>query len=311
VRILIHPGFVKTATTTLQRELFADHPKLFHLGRPSPTPELEAAVFALAHADSTLFDEAAVRRIFAQALAAAPEGATVTLSNENFTLYEATDRGLVAERLARLFPGARVLFTIRRQPDLVRAWYLQKLEKYLKGGHFLSFPAWFSLKRREPHRSILGQLDYWPVIRRYVELFGRGRVTVLPFELLRTDPRAFAEALAPLLGLAVDEVLPRLCGRVRNPTITREFYLVMRAAGRLLGPFLARKLGNRIVGLPGRRLEVHMDRASEAWIAERCAAGNAELARTFGLDLARFGYPLPEGAPERAALADISLSSGR
>ncbi len=300
--VLLHPGFVKTATTSLQRNLLAAHPAILHLGRPPPDAGLERAIHAIAHDDSTVYDEAAVRRVLAAALADAGRYRVVTISNENFALYEATDRRVVAERLARLFPRARVLFTIRRQDELLGAWYLQKLEKYLKGGHFVPFPTWVAMKAKEPHKSIFSDLDFWPVIRTYVELFGREHVHVLPFERLREDPAGFADELAALLGLPAAEVQAALGRRVRNPTLTREYRAVMRVVGRLLTPWLARKIGNRLVRLPGRRLRVTVDEATRRRIHRRCAAGNAALVRTFGLDLARYGYPLPE---------DGSVSSAR
>jgi len=294
--VLIHVGFVKTATTSLQRNLLARHPALCHLGRPAPDDELDAAIHAIAHADSTLYDESAVRRILVRALAREDGRRLVTLSNENFTLYEATDRRVVAERLARLFPGARILFTIRRQDELLGAWYLQKLEKYLQGGHFVPFSTWVEMKSREPHKSIFSNLDFWPIVSTYVELFGRERVHVLTFETLREEPATYAAALAALLGIPADDVRAALARRVRNPTLTREYRAIMHLLGRFTTPWLARKIGNRLVRLPGRRLRVTLDPTTRRRVSALCAEGNAALARTFGLDLARYGYPLPESA---------------
>jgi len=39
-RVAIHPGFVKTATSTLQRHVFPRHPEIAYLGLPAPTAEL-------------------------------------------------------------------------------------------------------------------------------------------------------------------------------------------------------------------------------------------------------------------------------
>ncbi len=307
--VLIHPGFVKTATTSLQRNLLATHPSILHLGRPAPWEELERAIHIIAHSDSTVYDEAAVRRVLTVALAETKGRRIVTLSNENFALYEATDRRVVAERLARLFPQAEIFFTIRRQDDLLAAWYLQKLEKYLKGGHFVPFSTWIAMKVREPHKSIFSDLDFWPVVRTYQDIFGHDRVHVLLFEELRQDPAAFAARLAQLLRLPPAEVHAALTRRVRNPTLTREYLAIMRLLGQISPPFLARKIGNRLVHLPGRRLRVDLDSATRQLVWARCAEGNAALARTFGLDLARFGYPLPEDTPTGTVLT--ATSSGR
>lgn len=294
-RIVLHPGFVKTATTSLQRNVFACHSGLFYLGRPAPTAELEKAIHAIAHADGTIYDRRQVADVIARALASAPVDRTVVLSNENFALYEATDRAVVAERLAALFPGATVLFTIRRQQELLPAWYLQKLEKYLKGGHYLDFATWLAIKRREPHRSILSNLDFWPVIRHYARLFGEDRIRILMFEDLRRDADGFAQALAGILQVDAGEVVRLLRQQVRNPTLTREYYAFFRFVGRWLPARLARKLGNRIVALPGHRLQIALDAATLELVHGLCAAGNAAIARRFRLDLGARGYPLPSG----------------
>ncbi len=293
--IVLHPGFVKTATKTLQLNLFAAHPDILFLGRPAPAPELDAAIKRIAYEDSTRYRAEEVAAVLQRYLERAPRRRVIVLSNENFALYEATDRGVVAERLHRLAPEARVLFTIRRQEEVLVGWYLQKLRKYFRGGHYLSFPEWLRIKFKEPHRSILADLDYSGTILRYVELFGRERVEVLPFELLKAEPHLFAARLAAWLGVEAEGVRELLARPAQNPSRTTLYIAFHRTLGRLLPARLAFKLGVRLVArLPGRRPELRLDPATRSWLRAHCAAGNRRLAEIFDLDLGRFGYVLAE-----------------
>jgi hypothetical protein len=298
--VVIHPGFVKTATKTLQLNLFAHHPDVLFLGWPAPSPQLERATRAILYDDSEEFDEERIATEIQQFCETAPSRRVAVLSHENFALYEATDRGVVARRLAALFPHARILFTIRRQEDLLTSWYLQKLRKYAKGNHYLTFKEWIRLKKKEPHRSILSNLDYSRTILYYARLFGQERVLVLPFEFLLADISGFAAAIAGWLEIDPVETERLLRAPARNtaPTnVSTGFY-------RYFAPFiprrLSRKLGEQVIpALPiGRKLKVEIDPETQNLVRELCAEGNQRLERTFKLDLGRYNYVLPERMPQ-------------
>jgi len=96
----------------LQFNVFAQHSEVLFLGWPSPTPELSNAVRSITYEDSETYGGQAVAAELQRFLASHYVSKTISvLSHENFVLYEATDRGVVASRIADLFPNARILFT--------------------------------------------------------------------------------------------------------------------------------------------------------------------------------------------------------
>ena len=291
--ILLHPGFAKTATTTLQEGLFDTHPDIGFLGRTRDGRLLDRLIHRISREDSITFDHAAARDALAEAIDAIPANRRLLISCENFSLYEVADRGLVAARLARLFPNATILFTIRNQNALLGAWYAQKMKKYVKGGHWLSLEEYVRLKSKEPHRSIIGDLDFAPRVFHYVQLFGADRVHVLPFELLHRDRAAFAERLAGLLDIGAEEVEARLAEAPLNPRLGTAYVDFHRRYGRWLPGYIARKIGTRVAqGGHGTPLETQLPARVRRLVAANCARGNARLDAVFRLGLGGLGYPL-------------------
>ena len=302
--ILLHPGFAKTATTTLQEGLFDTHPEIGFLGRTRDGRPLDRLIHKISREDSIAYDHQAVRVALALAIDDIPTHRRLALSCENLSLYEVGDRGQVAARLARLFPNATILFTIRNQNALLRAWYFQKMKKYVKGGHWLGLEEYVRLKSKEPHRSIIGDLDYAPRIFHYMKLFGAGRVHVLPFEQLSLDRAGFARSLASLLDLGSADIEARLAEQPLNPRLGSGYIDFHRRYGRWLPGYLARKIGTRVAQRGwGTPLETELPARVQRLVAANCAQGNARLDAVFKLGLAELGYPLPADGTERPAQA--------
>lgn len=291
-RIILHPGFVKSATTSLQELVFSHHPQIAFLGPSVDDKKVAWAVRHLCNADSSQYQENAVREVFRDAITALPADKVVVISHENFTLYEATDKGVVADRLHALFPSASVFFTLRRQDEVLTGWYLQKLPRYLRGKHYLSFREWLRLKRKEPHKSILSDLDYHASISLYAHRFGREKVGVFLFEVLRRDPTAFSVALADFLRVDAETFRTLLTAKTRNAGISKEYVLFMRTVGRLLPARILRYISHRIPKHLGRRFRVHLPQAAQGQVAALCAEGNRALAKDFAIDLEAYGYPV-------------------
>lgn len=292
--IFLHPGMAKSATTSLQRLAFARHPEIKYLGLPTADPAAKAAIREICRADSLWYDGERVRR----ALAARLHGGerTVLLSYENFTLYESKDKGLVAERLFELFPDARVFFTIRRQQDVLSAWYLQKTQKHLRHAHFIEFEPWWAMVSDLPHRSILDDLRYHDIIARYAELFGRERVRVFLHEDLVADAGAFCREVAGFLGVDAQQFERLLSEGHENPTIPASLLTYGRTFMRWLPRRFARKLARKLIARGGERARVDLPPEVVAFVRELCAEGNRELARVFDLPLERHGYLLGAGS---------------
>lgn len=285
--IFLHPGMAKSATTSLQQLVFARHPEINYLGLPAETEEVRAAIRRICRDDGLYWDEAAVAAILGPRLASKRE--VSLLSYENFTLYESTDKAVIADRLHALFPEARVFFTIRRQQDVLPAWYLQKCQKYLRSGHFVSFDDWWAIKSKRPHRSILDDLRYGDVIAAYAERFGRENVAVFLYEQLTEDAGVFCRQLATFLGVDATVFEQLLGAGHANPTIPARL-LALGPALSYLPRSIAAQISRRMLARGGSRARVQSDPRVTETVRSLVVESNRRLMRDFQLPLERHGY---------------------
>jgi Sulfotransferase family len=316
--ILVHIGYHKAASTWLQRELFVDRAGYRWLGkRPASHP-----VRRFVRERPFEFDAADLRRAFDPLIADA-EGAGVVpvVSFERLSGHPFSggfDVDLIGERLAQVFPDARVLIVVREQRAMIVSTYKQYVQV---GGaspvqHFLEPRVGRSL--RIPWFDAR-YFEYDHLVRYYCRLFGKERVLALPYELFARDGRSFVERVAELGGRPIpDDVLSTLryrrrsnrarsaltIGAVRrlnrftdhtelNPAPLAEW----RAAARL-SDWLQRTeaLDNRLTNGLEARSQSGLRRAVEEWAGDRYAESNRRLADLIGIDLAAHGWTV---APSR------------
>ncbi len=212
---VIHIGFPRTATTTLQRAVFAKHPEIHYLGKPfrrqNPTEDrrtrLPAEVItAVWSQDSLGFDAEATKGELDSAFQTeAAAGKTVVLSEEALSMAGFADRRLIAERLRKLFGPSDILITIRNQETVLPSLYLHYLRKGLVAR--TPFDAWFA-NACAPN-DFVDRSDAWMVAQyRYCELyslyrtvFPENRIKVLAYEKMAADPTAFCAELSAFLEI--------------------------------------------------------------------------------------------------------------
>ena len=307
--VVLHIGLPKTGTTTLQRAVFPNLPGVAYAGKRIPghgfaTQSLGEAVAATFSADSALVDPApALASAIAELRAQCGTG-TLVLSTESLAHPAARDLGLVADRLARAVPDARILVTLRAQHALALSWYRShgRFAQYLftHKTEAERIPAqlpqadWWRLVAREPRGGLLAMLDFEALVACYARRFG-DRVTLLPLELLERDPAAYAARLAGVLEVPASACAPLLAGAHENRGLSaREV-----AAARFLGlagvrtDFLEHRgrsaLRRWLSG--GPRADAALDPAIADDLRRRFAAGNRRLADRFpGLPLEALGY---------------------
>ena len=319
---LLHVGYGKTATTTLQRGLFARHPDIRYLGKrayqshgPYEDRQTKLLIDQLLRYDEIYYEPDALRDHLLRDGTIRTHPRTV-LSEERFTGFLSVGRGIVARRLHEAFPDARILFTIRNQRDAVKAWYAQvgrmlvMAPKPYELKH-VTFENWLEHSKRVYPAGVFGALDYWTAIDGYCSLFGEDRVHVLLFEDFVQERSTFVDALGKILDLDPETCDPYLEGvhdkprhkeRLLRYQVVREKLLPGVPLEKLVpgGKQVRDRLMRALSEGPGVAPEL-----SERWDAEieaRCASGNARLAERFELPLVRYGYPLPStGNPDPAS----------
>lgn len=311
-RVLLHIGYHKTATTWFQSQLF---PRADLGFSALSARSLVHRALCVPHALAGDGGEA-IRQVVAEANDATARGRQFVISHERLSGYPASggfDAGLLAERLKRHFPNARVFCLFREQRAMIlSAWRQQVVDG---GGlslrHFIDPP--------EPDIRRVPSFDpamyrYTHLLQRYRALFGAENVLFRPYEEFRARPEAVLSGLAALLGSdpLQEAARPLASGMTtHNPSLTApvlhlQRFLNIHFARTQLSPDCRVDLGAKPIrafaraidrGI-GRRLFRAADARSRkqalARIADRFGAyfdqDNERLSALVGLNLAEFGY---------------------
>jgi len=309
---LLHIGYHKTGTNWLQEEVFSDPRTGYRwLGkRPLGHP-----VHRLVRDRPLEFDAAALRAEFEPMLRSAEQAGLLPvvsfprLSGHAFS--GGYDSQELADRLAGVFPDARVLIVIREQRSMIVSAYKQ----YVPAGGVCTVERFIAAdpeSRRVP-RFDFGHFAYDRLIRYYQSLFGPESVLVLPYEQFVRDGRGFVAAIGEFAGRAVpDEVLDALPYGKRsnraqsayavelsrplnmfgrrsdlNPAPIFESRLLFSLAKQIrrLDPSTVPMLRER-----AERSEAELRRVVEEAVGDRYVESNRATAELTGLDLAAYGW---------------------
>ena len=320
-RVLLHVGYHKTATTWFQSQLFSrgelgfsmlDERRLVHRALCIPHPLADG-------------NGEAIRRMVSMANEATARGRQFVISHERLSGYPASggfDAALIADRLKRHFPNARVFCLFREQRAMIlSAWRQQVVDGGgLSLGHFIDPPE-PDIRRMPPFDPAMYR--YTGLLAKYRALYGAERVLFRPYEEFCAQPQAVVRRLGMLLGSAAlaeaaDDVATGM--KTTNPGLTAPLLHLQRTlnihfARTQLSPDCLVNIGARpiralargIDHVIGRRLFGRVDARSRRRAMERIAkrfgdiydADNAELAMQVDVPLAEFGYRVGRGCGAR------------
>lgn len=297
---LIHVGYHKTGTTWLQEMVFRQDPAFRFIAD-------HAVLWPLIMAPHDLeFEPDAARATLAQLLAQeAPTDAVPVLSSERLSGNPhsgAYDNKILADRLRSLLPEARILIVVRNQAAMLVSNYKQ----YVRMGGICSFEEYLAppLDGRIPLFR-WQNFEFHRLVEYYGSLYGRERVLVLPYELLRQDPRQFLIRLAEFCGVglrathsiaAVNESLNDLAIEFRR-RLNRwhggdSLFPVKPRWPKLSSRLLAWNLAMSRKGV-GKAYDAGYRAVARSW-AERYRDSNRALQSWIKDDLGSLGYPMPD-----------------
>jgi len=198
--LLIHIGYAKAASTWLQTHLLGNRSLGFELPfeRSSVKRRLvEPAPFE--------FEAESCRQFFHPTLQSTTEYMPV-ISSENLTGTSRIgdhQRKDTADRLAAVFPHARILLVLREQNSMLLAQYHQ----YVRRGGAWSLSRFLNPPITDRHQApyfTWARFEYHHLIAYYQKLFGAENVLVLPLEMLK-DIVQFVGRIASFCEMPVDE----------------------------------------------------------------------------------------------------------
>lgn len=294
-RVVVHPGFPKTGTTTLQHALFARHPQLIRLARPYASPGERARIAPLYQDDLSYEPDMLPNLADLDGVAVFSEEGLSGIPDWN----RRVGRGTIARRIHDTWPDAQILFTIRSQLDAIPSLYAKSFSRlwavpHPHRGRRVSYNAWLEHLLENPDRE-LSYFDYWPTVDCYRDLFGPAQVTVVPAEwMFRDHIDLFTEILSPLLGIGSGEIAEFISGERHNARPTQRD-LVRRRLARfsklrsLLPPAVKTVLRRWLAG--GSPITPSTPPGYELDLASLYRDGNKTLMEKFDLPLDQLGYP--------------------
>jgi len=197
--LLLHIGYQKTGTSWLQTHLFNNHAIGFCA--PFTRPEIKKAIAFPSPLD---FDSEQCRAYFDPGLRKArAEGSVPVISRERLSgafFGGGYDSKELAERLAMVFPRAKVLLIIREQKSMLLSSYTQSI----RTGCVYTLREYLSLnERQDPRLPLFGlkRFCYHRLIETYYSLFGKENVLVLPYEMFGAAPQSYVQTIATFAGI--------------------------------------------------------------------------------------------------------------
>ena len=307
--VLLHVGFHKTGSRWL-RALFFSNPST-GLGWIDKAG-VEHPVRKLVAARALEFDAEAARAEFEPLLQRiVDDGLAPVVSFERFSgnpFSGGYDSKEIADRLVRVFPGARILVVVREQRSMIVSTYKQ----YVREGGALT-PSKFMLPPTSRSLRVpwfdLRHFEYHHLLEYYRRLFGDEAVLALPYEQFVADPRSFVEQIARFAGRPLsEETLASLPFDTRTnpgpPATAIAARRVLNGIGvcsdlnpapPLASPVFWR-LGKRIDRMslaPGQavdRKEAKLRETVAEIVGDRYVDSNRRTAELLGVDLGAYGW---------------------
>ena len=244
---VIHVGWPRAGSTTLQRALFDQHPDLIPFHRLDSRAGDEGVLQMIKYRDSLNYSQEKSIEATRRAMESAGPG-RVVVSDEAlvmtyFPYRFLADRTEMALRLKAVFGPAKILMITRRRPDILRSLHAH-LRLMAKHHVFLErfgpsppveprFETWLRRELDRLYSPILDLIDYQAVIGLYVSIFGPENIIVRRFEDLCRDSHKFGWDLCECLGVDPEQGAPLMRkGHYNRSLSSLELFAIPFAGGR-------------------------------------------------------------------------------
>lgn len=230
-QLIIHIGYPKTATTTLQNLLFEKHPKTLYMHHCNDPDFLESLLGLFfqreipfkqgveKHRGSTI---SLINKLENKRENLNPDY-KIVFSDEGFLSHATNlrhypknfqwspDPVSMARKLKILFDDnfvkqPKILITIREQLSIIRSFYAEMcftVNRY----HIRNFNDYvdksFLKDKFDFYSSVI---NYWDIAMLYAEIFGRDNIYILPLEYLQNNDDMYKLILSDLLDIGKEDI---------------------------------------------------------------------------------------------------------
>ncbi|MCB0629668.1 MAG: sulfotransferase [Saprospiraceae bacterium] len=184
---VIHIGYHKTGTSYLQKNVFENNANLFYR---VPQSEIRDALILPSplRYDPLVFKEICTDGPPSKRLVISNEYLSSNIHNGDF--HSIT----IAGRLKMTLPSAKVIIGVREQVSMIFSAYSQ----YIKARGSLSITEYLCSPLTK--RFSFDHLQYHQLVAYYVELYGKENVLILPYEILKSNPKLYLKTVFDFIG---------------------------------------------------------------------------------------------------------------
>lgn len=220
-QVYIHIGYPKSASTTLQLNLFDKHPDLNYLGPKSLQNRANTKIIEFWDNINKLngieYNQDRQLDLYKQCIQPYLNLKKINVfGHEGMLNSRYGDNTLKAYRIKNFFVDAKIIIILRNQIEAIRSLY-EMMPFSPVGAYgsekYLSFDSWLEKSFQSSQclqRSFLIGLKYYEHIKLYSSLFGDRNIGVFLFEELVNSPDIFAKKISDFMQIDYSQSLSLL-----------------------------------------------------------------------------------------------------
>ena len=322
-KTIFHIGFPKSASTTLQKQLFDKHSQINfmgiyptgNIGQDSKEKNIETHYLknnslqefhnCLTNLEGIEYHFSDVNKYFEDIQALLSDKKVNIFSNERFSsvLFAHKDRAQKAQNIKQFFPDAKIVIIIRNQIDIIKSQYRDHPfdpRNLYSNQKSVTIDEWIERDFKNYDISFLKSIEYYKIVRYYSELFGKEKVGVFLFEELVKDLESFSTKLSKFLNIDEKETLKLLNSKHENDGVSQNLnsYRKFKSNISNLVP-KSIKNSNFIRNIDqqlfqklkkGKKQKIEMSKESTQKIYDYYNEQNKLLSKEYNLELKKYGY---------------------
>ena len=320
-RVYIHIGVAKAASTTLQKQLFDQHPAINYLGT-YPTANLGNDSDFINHKSKYLTDPNLKKfhsnivmldefeYHFSDNIEFFYNNIKPYLSKDHINLFSnerflagfrcCTDIKAKATRIKQLFPNAKIIIIIRNQLDIIVSQYrdLPFDPRCVSLGKPVNIDQWIEIAMENDYTNYFNCLKYYEVAKVYKEIFGIDAVEVFLFEDLVHQLDLFAEKLSDFIGIDSTQTKVLLQNKHENRPVSNRFNRYRMLRRKLpqikLRNYMPDYIHEQVIKFmkKGKKRNYHISKTMNQSLTNYFGESNAQLQDNFSIELERYQYPM-------------------
>jgi len=318
MKVAIHVGYPKAASSTLQKFLFDKHSDINFLGvyptanngqnlsevnsgsKFLQSPLLKKIYHDLVYLEGIELNDELLDNYRDKIVSEMRSDKINVISSERFSWVRMShcDRKIKADRLKYLFPKSKILIVIRRQEDILKSFY--RAHPYGVNGKFTSIDKWLENEFNSRNITFARSLKYYEYISYYVKIFGLENVLVLPVEEMSADLKIFSEKLSQFFEISLSQTYSLLEGKRENIGSSYRAFGYRKVVSLIKHGIPFYNGSNDLLKKANKKLELilangykhNLELCSELekYVYDYYKEDNARIADEYSLDLSKYNY---------------------